>query len=199
MWLINFRGNFYSNRHVTLNSRQNFSYWDFRYLWFIVKQAQYQFSNSVNCKSFDEMGIYDLPSTIDYILGQTGDEKLTLVANSMGGTAPFVLLSCKPEYNEKINLIISLAPVIFISGPTRRLSRFIIMHLHAICVSWKIHPRVIFSIFKTFKFWISEDHYIFRNSQFTFQMYLIDAKVLWLPAQLAKSSQIFPKNYFLSV
>lgn len=30
VWLINFRGNYYSNRHVTLNSDRDYSFWDFR-------------------------------------------------------------------------------------------------------------------------------------------------------------------------
>lgn len=63
-------------------------------------------------KSFDEMGLYDLRSTIDYILGQTGNKKLTVITISMGAAVSCALLSSKPEYNEKITLLIALCPAV---------------------------------------------------------------------------------------
>lgn len=61
--------------------------------------------------SFHESGIFDAPATIDHILRVTGEEKLSLIGHSMGSTVAYVLLSLKPEYNEKVNVVVSLAPV----------------------------------------------------------------------------------------
>lgn len=63
--------------------------------------------------SFHELGIYDLPVMIDYILNYTGHKRLNYIGHSMGTTALFVLLSMKPEYNEKISFGICLAPIAF--------------------------------------------------------------------------------------
>lgn len=53
----------------------------------------------------------DLPSMIEYILEFTGKKTLSYVGHSMGTTMAYVLLSEMPEYNEKISLLMSLAPV----------------------------------------------------------------------------------------
>lgn len=65
--------------------------------------------------SWFEMGIYDQPAVIDYILQQTTSEKLHYIAVSQGTTALMVLLSEKPEYNEKIHIASMLAPVGYLS------------------------------------------------------------------------------------
>lgn len=57
------------------------------------------------------MGIYDLPATIDYVLHQTNHRKLKYIGYSQGVTTVIVLLSEKPEYNEKICVASLLAPV----------------------------------------------------------------------------------------
>lgn len=36
--------------------------------------------------SFEEMGIYDLPAEIDFILEKTGQEKLSYIGHSQGTT-----------------------------------------------------------------------------------------------------------------
>ncbi|CAG9768676.1 unnamed protein product [Ceutorhynchus assimilis] len=56
--------------------------------------------------SFHELGIYDMAATIDFILNCTGQEKVTLIGHSAGGTEYYALLSEKPEYNQKIKLAI---------------------------------------------------------------------------------------------
>lgn len=50
VWLGNQRGNYFSNKHETLNPEKDVKYWDF---------------------SMDEIAKYDLPATIEYILSQT--------------------------------------------------------------------------------------------------------------------------------
>lgn len=57
-----------------------------------------------------EMGIYDNSAVIDYILRGTGNEKLYYVGHSQGTTTLMVLLSERPEYNEKIYAASLMAP-----------------------------------------------------------------------------------------
>ncbi|XP_039281854.1 gastric triacylglycerol lipase isoform X2 [Nilaparvata lugens] len=91
VWLGNLRGNFYGG----LNTYKNVSaFWDF---------------------SFHEMGLYDLPTEIDFILSATGRSKLFYVGFSMGTTSSYVLLSSKTIYNDKIERMVSLAPVVYLS------------------------------------------------------------------------------------
>lgn len=93
IWAVNGRGNRYSRRHIRLNPDRNSAFWDF---------------------SFHERGYYDLAATIDYILQTTGDTGVISVGHSQGTTNHFVLLSSRPEYNEKVKLFIALAPVAYL-------------------------------------------------------------------------------------
>lgn len=68
--------------------------------------------------SWHEMGTVDLPAVIDYVLQTTGENKLHYIGHSMGSTAGLVLLSVKPEYNQKLHSLIALAPVAFFSKMT---------------------------------------------------------------------------------
>ncbi|XP_054934087.2 gastric triacylglycerol lipase-like [Dermacentor andersoni] len=61
--------------------------------------------------SFDEMGRYDLATCIDHVLNATGVTKLTIVAFSQGFLANLVLHSVRPEYSEKVNLLVAYGPV----------------------------------------------------------------------------------------
>uniref|UniRef100_A0A6M2CXZ6 Putative triglyceride lipase-cholesterol esterase n=1 Tax=Rhipicephalus microplus TaxID=6941 RepID=A0A6M2CXZ6_RHIMP len=61
--------------------------------------------------SFDEIGRYDLAACVDHVLEATGAPKLTIMALSQGVTITLVLLSTRPEYNEKIDLVIGYGPV----------------------------------------------------------------------------------------
>lgn len=97
VWVGNLRGNKYARRHLKLNPDTDQEFWDF---------------------SFHEVGNYDLPATIDYILNATGQQKLQSIGHSQGSTIHFVLLSMKPEYNEKIKLFIALAPVAYLNHLT---------------------------------------------------------------------------------
>lgn len=90
VWIGNFRGNTYSRRHVTLNPDRP-EFWSF---------------------SWHEMGMYDLPATIDYILQATNQTKLTYIGHSQGVTAAFVMLSTRPEYNRKISVLHAMTPPI---------------------------------------------------------------------------------------
>lgn len=92
VWLGNSRGNCYSRNHTTFDADTDSEFWDF---------------------SWHEVGIYDLPSTIDYILNVTGKESLYYAGYSQGSTIMYVMCSMKPEYNAKIKLYVHLAPIAF--------------------------------------------------------------------------------------
>ena len=49
---------------------------------------------------------YDFFQGIDYALSVTGEESLYYGGHSMGCTQYLIMLSAKPEYNEKVNFII---------------------------------------------------------------------------------------------
>ncbi|XP_069668920.1 lipase 3-like [Periplaneta americana] len=93
VWIGNARGNVYSRKHksFTLQQRQ---FWNF---------------------SWHEMGVYDLPAVIDFILARTDQQDLSYFGHSMGTTMFLVLMSMKPMYNSKIRLMVAFAPVAFMS------------------------------------------------------------------------------------
>ncbi|XP_066601259.1 uncharacterized protein [Prorops nasuta] len=90
VWAVNVRGNFYGKRHVLL-SVEDPEFWRF---------------------SWHEFGAYDVAAVIDYILSETGLRQVSLIGHSMGGAAELVLLSSKPEYNKKVNVVLSFAPAV---------------------------------------------------------------------------------------
>ncbi|KAL5293015.1 LIPA.2 family protein [Megaselia abdita] len=78
VWLLNLRGNRYSNHHVNL-STISMEFWAF---------------------TFHEMAVYDLPATIDYIMKVTGQQNIHYIGHSQATNIYFALLSEKPEYNK---------------------------------------------------------------------------------------------------
>nr|XP_018897743.1 PREDICTED: lipase 1-like [Bemisia tabaci] len=93
IWLPDCRGNMYSQRHVNLTTADA-AFWDF---------------------SWHEMGYYDMPAVVDHILNVTSYKNLVYLGHSMGTTMFYVFASTRPEYNEKIALSFSLAPIAFVS------------------------------------------------------------------------------------
>lgn len=90
IWALNVRGTRYSRKHLHLDPNKDKKFWDF---------------------SIDELGNYDLPANIDYILNATRQEKLSLIGFSQGTTITFILGTSQPQYNKKIKIFIALAPV----------------------------------------------------------------------------------------
>lgn len=81
--------------------------------------------------SWHEIGIYDTPTMIDYILEVTNNKEMMYIGHSQGCTSFFVMASMLPKYNAKIKLMIALAPAVFMShirhpvlGPLGILGRF---------------------------------------------------------------------------
>lgn len=93
VWLGNSRGNRYSRIKGKYNpDARNGKYWDF---------------------TFHEIGIYDLPACIDYILDKTNCSKLNFIGHSQGATSFMVMASERPEYNSKIRQMHAMAPCVF--------------------------------------------------------------------------------------
>ncbi|CAG4987387.1 unnamed protein product [Colias eurytheme] len=93
VWLGNLRGN--SNTAHKNLTRADPQFWKF---------------------SLDEHGKYDLPAIIDKVLEVTGLEKILYIGHSMGTTSFFVMMSEKPEYNEKIVAFVALAPAVYLAN-----------------------------------------------------------------------------------
>ncbi|XP_062070876.1 gastric triacylglycerol lipase [Lepus europaeus] len=89
VWLGNSRGNTWSRRNLYY-SPDSVEFWAF---------------------SFDEMAKYDLPATIDFIVKETGQEKLHYVGHSQGTTIGFIAFSTNPKLAERIKTFYALAPV----------------------------------------------------------------------------------------
>lgn len=100
VWLCNCRGNVYSTKHTVHKP----------YSIFPTKRKQYW------SFSFHEIGYYDLPASIDYVLEKTEQKKLQYIAHSQGTTAFFVMTSEKPEYNDKVEMMHAIAPIAFLSN-----------------------------------------------------------------------------------
>ncbi|CAK1579877.1 unnamed protein product [Parnassius mnemosyne] len=95
VWLGNCRGNRYSRRHIYLDPNVDDDFWDF---------------------SFHEYGFYDLAAIIDTVLYITGADRLDAIGHSQGTTMFYVLGSTRPEYNQKVNVLVSLAPVCYLQN-----------------------------------------------------------------------------------
>nr|XP_036229907.1 lipase 3-like [Bactrocera oleae] len=107
IWMGNARGNRYSKNHTSLNSDYQ-EFWDF---------------------TFHEMGKFDLPANIDYILSKTGYEQLHYIGHSQGTAVFWVLCSEQPSYTQKILSMHALAPIAFISDMKSPLFRTLVVFL----------------------------------------------------------------------
>uniref|UniRef100_A0ACB8F8B2 Uncharacterized protein n=1 Tax=Sphaerodactylus townsendi TaxID=933632 RepID=A0ACB8F8B2_9SAUR len=102
VWLGNSRGNAWSLRHKTLEPTEQ-KFWEF---------------------SFHEMGYYDLPAVIYYILNETRQEQLYYVGHSEGSTSGFVAFSTRPQLAERIKLFFALGPPTAIPHLTTPVANF---------------------------------------------------------------------------
>ncbi|XP_039442095.1 lipase 3-like [Culex pipiens pallens] len=66
--------------------------------------------------SWHEIGYYDLAATIDKVLEKSQQPKLRLIVFSEGGGAGLVLLSTRPEYNDKLSSLEAMAPGAMVSN-----------------------------------------------------------------------------------
>ncbi|XP_015789221.1 lipase 3 [Tetranychus urticae] len=103
VWLGNVRGNVYSLNHTRLDPDRDREFWNF---------------------SFTEMGLYDIPAMVDYIIQETGYEKIVYIGYSQATIAMLTLLAKHPEFAIKLDLNINIAPIAFY-GNTNGLSAFV--------------------------------------------------------------------------
>lgn len=128
VWLGNNRGNIYSRNHTSMLPSEK-RFWNFTYIY--IQQSFFiifRFSCFLLIFNFSyhELGIYDIPAIIDYILDRTNWDKLHYIGHSQGTTQFWVAMSQKPNYNAKVKLMIGLAPVAFTSnirGPITKLAK----------------------------------------------------------------------------
>lgn len=62
------------------------------------------------------MGGYDIPASLDYVLKETRQERLSYIGNSFGATAFFIAMIRRPDLNRRIDVMVAMAPV---AGLTR--------------------------------------------------------------------------------
>ncbi|XP_045464160.1 lipase 1-like [Harmonia axyridis] len=91
VWLGNTRGTQHSRKHSYIDPNVK-RFWEF---------------------SYHEIGIYDLPAKIDYILETTKKKKIYYVGHSQGGTSFYIMTSERPEYQDKIVVASLMAPAGF--------------------------------------------------------------------------------------
>nr|XP_022912341.1 lipase 3-like [Onthophagus taurus] len=105
VWMPNARGNMWSRKHITLDPD-------------VDKDEFWRFS-------WHEIAVYDVPVSIDYILAKTGEEKLFYVGHSQGTTTFYVMAAERPEYNNKIRLAVTLAPIAYMPNLTNEFIRLL--------------------------------------------------------------------------
>ena len=72
--------------------------------------------------SFYELGKYDAPTQIDFVLGKTGRSKLTYVGHSQGTSQMFSALSeHHGDLQNKVEFFIALAPIVNLAHTTTEL------------------------------------------------------------------------------
>ncbi|XP_012537855.1 lipase 3 isoform X3 [Monomorium pharaonis] len=91
VWLGNARGNAYGHAHTNPNITKN-EFWNF---------------------SWHEIGTRDLPAMIDYVVKTTGRRKMFYLGHSQGTTSFFVMATERPEYQEYIEEMYAMAPIVY--------------------------------------------------------------------------------------
>lgn len=88
------------------------------------------------CYSFDEIGYYDIPAFIDYILEKTSKKSLYYFGHSQGTTAFFAMASQRPEYSNKVSLMIAAGPIAYLSNSNHPILKEFSPYIPAIKVEY---------------------------------------------------------------
>nr|CAD7572632.1 unnamed protein product [Timema californicum] len=140
VWLGNSRGNTYSRKHITLLPQQQ-QFWNFTW-----------------CCRWHEMGVWDLPASIDHILATTGQQRLFYIGHSMGCTTFFVMASTRPEYNSQIQGMVALAPGLFVKKAKSLVTKLLARYHEELWLIYTkhgwyecfVHPKQMTSLMNTF-------------------------------------------------
>lgn len=108
-WVGNVRGNYYGRRHRSLSPDTDSEFWDF---------------------NTEQMGVYDLPANIDYVLNHTGSKDLMFIGFSQGCRQVFTMASETSGYVDKVRVAINLAPAVRIKY-TRSISIRLLTEFYA--------------------------------------------------------------------
>jgi len=93
VWMGNYRGNTYSRNHTFFDPDKSDGFWDF---------------------TWDEMAKYDIPTQIEKVLEQTGQDELQYIGHSMGTTAFMAMHHYRTDIAQKIRLAHLLSPVAYV-------------------------------------------------------------------------------------
>lgn len=101
VWLGNNRGNGISMTNTRFTANQD-GFWDF---------------------SWAEMGLYDLPAEIEYVLAKTGARKLSYIGHSEGTIQAFAAFTSNNKVGwqthniaDKVNVFVALAPIAYVKN-----------------------------------------------------------------------------------
>lgn len=164
VWLMNARGTTFSNRHVRISEKNKKEFYNF---------------------SWHEIGYYDMPALIDYILNKTNQTQMQYFGHSQGGTAFLVMAATRPEYNSKI----SLATLI---GATS-----VIKHMHPIMQIISPYVDLIKVFILKFRLYNLSLTGCFKGLVETLEIY--DSPHIELARVLLQSLCINKKNYLCTV
>ncbi|CDW91414.1 carboxylic ester hydrolase [Stylonychia lemnae] len=96
VWLTNSRGTVYSNQHRKFTTSDS-NFWEF---------------------TLHEMGQYDVPANLNYIMEKTGFDQVIYIGHSQGTTQWFIANSLYWDIHKHFKVFIGVAPVMFI-GETK--------------------------------------------------------------------------------
>lgn len=92
IWVTNSRGTVYSNEHVNLTVNDK-EYWNFTY---------------------HEMGVYDVPANLKYILSTTGFSQVIYIGHSQGTTQWFIANALYKDLAQYFKAFVGMAPVAYV-------------------------------------------------------------------------------------